>query len=180
MMSGGKNGPEEAARQKIGVALGESGWIVLDRDEINLFADRGVAVREFPLSTGATDYLLFVDQKAVGALEAKAEGHTLTGVEIQARKYAEDLPPERDAPVDPLPFLYLGTGTRTRFTNLLDPQPRSRELIQNHLHRPENSPELQECGTLQGAINGQSQTDSKRAWGGNRIQLVLDWNRHFV
>ena len=33
---------------------------------MNLWAGRGVAVREFPLKTGFADYLLFVDRKTVG------------------------------------------------------------------------------------------------------------------
>ena len=46
---------------------------------MNLYAGRGVAVREFPLETGYADYLLFVDRKAVGVVEAKAEGHHALG-----------------------------------------------------------------------------------------------------
>ena len=55
-------------------------------------ARRGVAVREFPLKTGYADYLLFVDRRAIGAVEAKAEGATLTGVEAQSEKYSVGLP----------------------------------------------------------------------------------------
>jgi hypothetical protein len=73
----------------------------------------------------------------VGAVEAKPQGHTLGGVEPQVQQYAAGLPGGLDAPVRPLPFLYLSTGTDTRFVNLLDPEPRTRKLVQNHLHRPE-------------------------------------------
>lgn len=59
---------------------------------MNLYAGRGVAVREFPLQTGFADYLLFVDRKAVGVIEAKAEGVTLSGVAEQAGQYAVGLP----------------------------------------------------------------------------------------
>ncbi len=59
---------------------------------MNLYAGRGVAVREFPLETGYADYLLFVDQKAVGVVEAKAEGITLSAVAEQAGVYAVGLP----------------------------------------------------------------------------------------
>jgi type I restriction enzyme R subunit len=76
---------------KIDAALAASGWIVQDRDEMNVAAGRGVAVREFKLKHGHgyADYLLFVDEKAVGVLEAKPEGFTLLGVEPQAKKYSE-------------------------------------------------------------------------------------------
>ena len=58
---------------------------------MNLYAGRGVAAREYPLTWGSADYLLFVDRQAVGVIEAKKEGVTLTGVELQAEK----LLPER-------------------------------------------------------------------------------------
>jgi type I restriction enzyme, R subunit len=80
--------PEEEARKQIDIKLVESGWIVQDREEMNLFAGKGVAVREFGLAEGFSDYLLFIDQSAVGVLEAKPEGHTLSGVEIQTGGYA--------------------------------------------------------------------------------------------
>ncbi len=101
---------------------------------MNLSAGRGVAVREFKLTTGHgfADYLLFVDGKAVGFLEAKPESHTLSGVEVQAEKYSTGLPAGLNPPVEPLPFLYLSTGTITKFTNLLDPDPRSRRIFQVH------------------------------------------------
>jgi type I restriction enzyme R subunit len=76
--------PEEQARQKIDQLLAEAGWQVQDRNRLNLGASRGVAVREFPLQTGIADYLLFVDRKATGVIEAKAEGTTLSGVADQA------------------------------------------------------------------------------------------------
>ncbi len=104
---------------------------------MNVHAAQGVAVREFVLATGHgyADYLLFVDGRAVGVLEAKPEGHTLSGVEVQADRYARGLPKELKTAVRPLPYLYLSTGVITRFTNLLDPDARARELFA--IHRPE-------------------------------------------
>ena len=66
--------PEELACINIDKQLTACGWIVQSRAEMNLYAGRGIAVREFPLSTGEADYLLFVDRKAVGVVEAKPEG----------------------------------------------------------------------------------------------------------
>jgi type I restriction enzyme R subunit len=54
---------------------------------VNLGAGRGVAVREFSLATGSSDYLLFVDRKALGAVEAKPVGTPLSGVEPQSAKF---------------------------------------------------------------------------------------------
>jgi type I restriction enzyme R subunit len=126
--------PERKAREEIDAALVAAGWVVQDRDEMNLSAGQGVAVREFKLTTGHgfADYLLFVDGKAVGVLEAKPQGHTLSGVEVQAEKYSSGLPSGLNPPVEPLPFLYLSTGAITKFTNLLDPDPRSRRIFQVH------------------------------------------------
>ncbi len=140
--------PEQRARVKIDAALADAGWIVQDYARMNLTAGKGVAIREFPLVSGHgfADYLLFVGAKAVGVLEAKAEGFSLTGVEGQAKKYATGLPKTLKTRVQPLPFMYLSTGTETRFTNLLDPRARSRRLFQ--IHRPETLAEWLDADTL--------------------------------
>lgn len=129
--------PEDAARAEIDAALANAGWLVLDRREMNLDAARGVAVREFPLRTGfgSADYMLYVDGSAVGVIEAKKAGVTLTGVEVQAEKYSVGLPDAVPALVRPLPFLYQSTGIETFFTSRLDPEPRSRRVF--HFHQPE-------------------------------------------
>ena len=129
--------PEALARENIDAALAAAGWAVQDVAQVNLIAGRGVAVREFPLKSGHgfADYLLFVDGKAAGVIEAKPEGITLTGVEIQTQKYSVGVPATVPAAVRPLPFLYESTGVETRFTNELDPDPRSRRVF--WFHRPE-------------------------------------------
>jgi type I restriction enzyme R subunit len=144
--------PEDQARLNIDRLLTDSGWVVQDRKAINLYAGRGVAVREFPMRSGhgEADYLLFVDAMAVGVVEAKAEGHTLTGVEIQTAKYSAGVPDGVQAPRKPLPFLYESTGVETRFTNMLEPDARSRNVFS--FHRPETladwlTAELQHPGT---------------------------------
>ena len=99
--------PEQQARQQIDAALEEGGWIIQDRADMNLAAGPGVAVREFKMAAGHgfADYLLFVQGKAVGVLEAKPAGYALTNVELQADKYATGLPAGLNPPVHPLPFL---------------------------------------------------------------------------
>jgi type I restriction enzyme, R subunit len=84
--------PEAHARLNIDSQLADCGWIVQDRHAVNLYAGRGIAVREYPLDTGYADYLLFVDRKAAGIIEAKAEGIPLAGVADQAAIYAIGLP----------------------------------------------------------------------------------------
>jgi type I restriction enzyme R subunit len=76
--------PEEKARSEIDRQLGQCGWIVQDRVEMNISAGLGVAIREFSLQGGEADYLLYADAKAIGTVEAKPEGHTLTGIEVQS------------------------------------------------------------------------------------------------
>ena len=129
--------PEDLARQNIDQLLSAAGWIIQNRDAANITAGRGVAIREFPMKKGhgEADYLLFVDGTAVGVIEAKREGETLTGVEIQTQKYSEGVPDHLPCPRRPLPFLYQSTGVETRFTSLLDPDARSRPVFA--FHRPD-------------------------------------------
>ena len=127
--------PEARARKKIDDLLDAAGWQVQHRDELNLAAARGVAVREFALRTGFADYLLFVDRRAIGAVEAKAVGTPLSGIEPQSEKYSLGLPAVPPAWHTPLPFLYESTGVETFFTNGLDPEPRSRSAFA--FHRPD-------------------------------------------
>jgi type I restriction enzyme R subunit len=128
---------EADAREEIDRALVASGWLVQDLAAVNLYAGSGVAVREVPLAPGhgVADYLLYADGQAVGVVEAKRVGETLTGVEVQSEKYGAGLPAGIPAPVRPLPFLYQSTGVETRFTNRRDPVPKSRDLFA--FHRPE-------------------------------------------
>ena len=76
--------PEELAREGIDALLEPCGWTVQDQKALNLAAARGVAVRELTFRTGEPDYTLFVDGKAIGTIEAKPAGHSLTGVEEQS------------------------------------------------------------------------------------------------
>ena len=126
--------PEQEARINIDRLLQQAGWVIQDADSINLYASRGVAVREFPLNSGhgTADYLLYVNQQAAGVVEAKPEGSTLTGVEVQSDKYSTGLPDNLPAYYRPLPFLYESTGVETQFTNRLDPEPRSRQVFSFH------------------------------------------------
>ncbi len=127
--------PEDRARQQIDRQLVQAGWTVQNFADMEISAGLGVAVREFPLETGFADYLLYAEAKAIGTIEGKPEGFTLTGVETQSRKYSAGLPAGLPNYRLPLPFAYESTGAVTQFTNFLDPFPRSRELFT--FHRPE-------------------------------------------
>jgi type I restriction enzyme R subunit len=124
--------PEERARQTIDRMLQEAGWAVQDYKQMNLGAAKGVAVREFHLKSGYADYLLFVERRAIGVLEAKAEGTTLSGITHQSMSYGAGLPDKMKPWHNPLPYLYESTGIETIFTDFRDPDPRSRNLFAFH------------------------------------------------
>lgn len=127
--------PEEKARQRIDELLSAAGWQVQDYKQMNLGAARGVALREFQLRQDAADYLLFVDGAPAGVLEAKPEGHTLSGVSDQSRKYLEAVPQVFTAATEAPPFAYESTGTETFFCDFRDPDARSRRVF--GFHKPE-------------------------------------------
>ncbi len=127
--------PEQIARDYIDKQLLACGWIIQDKKKINLAASLGIAVREYQTDIGPADYVLFVDKKAVGIIEAKREeeGVRLSTVEEQSAQYANAK--LRLLNNDPLPFVYESTGEITRFTDYRDPKPRSRQVFT--FHRPE-------------------------------------------
>jgi len=127
--------PEEKARITIDKLLELAGWKVQDYKELNLSASTGVAVREFPLKNGTADYLLFVEKKAVGVIEAKPEGTTLSGVAEQTGAYITGIPENLITIEEPLPFAYESTGIETFFRDTRDPEPRSRRVFA--FHKPE-------------------------------------------
>jgi type I restriction enzyme R subunit len=122
----------ETRHNLIDPKLQAAGWILQDRKDMNLFAGRGIAVREFPLQTGFADYMLFVDRQAVGVVEAKAEGTPLSGVAEQSAAYLTGLPDNIPHIQLPLPFAYETNGVEVFFRNERDPAPRSRRLFNFH------------------------------------------------
>ena len=127
--------PEQKARQNIDQLLTAAGWTIQHRDGMNLGASQGVAVREFPMASGPADYLLFIDRKAAGAIEAKPEGTTLGGVSEQTDRYLTGVPANLPCHQSPLPFGYESTGIETFFRDLREPDSRSRRVFA--FHRPE-------------------------------------------
>lgn len=127
--------PEQIARDKIDEMLTEAGWLVQSKKKVDLSAGIGVALRETNTVSGSADYILFVNAKAVGVIEAKAEdlGYKLLQVEEQSLRYSKDaikigkymLESEK-------PFVYESTGTITRFTDYRDPKPRGRNVFSFH------------------------------------------------
>ncbi|MDI3322008.1 DEAD/DEAH box helicase family protein [Pinibacter soli] len=127
--------PEQLARDRIDAELLRSGWIIQNKTSINLGAGVGIAIREYQTDIGPADYVLFVNKKPVGIIEAKRaeEGEHLTIHEEQSEGYATAK--LKYLQNDPLPFVYESTGELTRFTDYRDPKPRSRPVFS--FHRPE-------------------------------------------
>jgi len=129
--------PEQKARQRIDSMLDAAGWVVQDYKDVNLYAGTGVAVRELVTTAGPADYVLFVNRQAIGVIEAKKKGTTLSGVEWQTVKYQDNVPDELPAYLlnGRLPYGYESTGDETWFTCRMDPEPTARRVF--WFHRPD-------------------------------------------
>ncbi|MDR1014882.1 MAG: DEAD/DEAH box helicase family protein [Coriobacteriales bacterium] len=128
--------PEEKARQVIDEKLARAGYLVQDVIELDLSAALGIAVREYQTDSGPADYLLFIDRKPVGIIEAKAhnKGETLLSAAEQTRRYAGSGLQYIKGPVD-IRFAYEATDVLTHFCDYHDKKYRSREVFS--FHRPE-------------------------------------------
>lgn len=124
--------PEQIAREKIDKLLEAAGWVLQDRKDFNKNEALGVAVREFPMSSGTCDYLLFVDGKAAGVIEAKKIGSPLGNVSSQSEKYIHSPREHLECWQKPLPYHYESTGDETWFCDVRDPKARSRRLFAFH------------------------------------------------
>lgn len=128
--------PEEKSRLTIDKKLIDSGWVIQDVKSLNLSASLGVAVREFPTSTGPVDYALFIEGVPVGVIEAKKtdEGENITAVEGQSSRYANSTFKWIKS-IYRIRFAYEATDKLTRFTDYNDVKYRSRTVFS--FHRPE-------------------------------------------
>ena len=128
--------PEEKARLVIDEKLKQSGWVIQDMEKLNLSAALGVAVREFPTSTGEVDYALFVEGLPVGVVEAKREeaGEHITDVEVQSNRYVNSKFKWVKGDYS-IRFVYEATDKIIRFTDYKDIKYRSRTVFS--FHRPE-------------------------------------------
>lgn len=112
--------PQAHARWTTDKLLVSAGWHVCDVANSSIHAAVSVAIREFPLNAGfgCADYLLYVNGKACGVIEAKKERATLTGVELQSSGYAKGLPAT-------MPSMWESTGGETHFIKGLHPKLRA-------------------------------------------------------
>ena len=127
--------PEQIARDNIDRQLIACGWIIQSLKQVNLNAGVGIAVKEYLTDVGPADYVLFVEGKPCGVIEAKKEeeAYRLNVHENQGEDYANAKLKHLNN--KPLAFVYVSTGEVTRFTNFTDPKPRAREIFS--FHKPE-------------------------------------------
>jgi type I restriction enzyme R subunit len=161
--------PEERARILIDEQLTQAGWAVQGRQNIDLVNNVGVAVRETILKNvaGRADYLLYINRKIVGVIEAKPSGVTLTEVQWQSHRYSKGLDKDQAKIAvlyrDELPFIFEASGTETHYTNLYDPEPRARHIF--NFQKPETlariirESESQPQATWRGRVHNLSDTE---------------------
>lgn len=128
--------PEQKARKVIDKLFSNAGWQVLDRDHYapNISA---VALEEGLLNGNLeADYLLFLNGKAVGVLEAKKESVDVYAdwVKAQAENYVKKVPPTYQTIAKPLPLIYLSNGKTVLFKNGNIPESEYEEI--NRIHTP--------------------------------------------
>lgn len=125
--------PEEKARIKIDKQLIEAGWDIVSRHEY--IPNSASAVKE-ALMQGNTesDYLLFVEDKAIAVVEAKKESNPLgTEVERQAEGYAVHPQSWYGLWFESLiPLVYMANGNKIYYKNMLLPESEYEELTEMH------------------------------------------------
>jgi type I restriction enzyme R subunit len=164
--------PEQRARVLIDAQLEASGWRVCDAGDLNLIHHPNSAVREVRMKPGhgQVDYLLYVDRKIVGVIEAKPEGTPLSGVEWQSAMYATGLSSAQQLAAittsGRLPFVFEASGSETHFTDGFDPDPRSRRMFA--FPRPESLARIlreaeaaPSAATWRGKVRGLPDLDSR-------------------
>ena len=125
--------PEELARIKIDKQLNTAGWNIIARNEY--LPNSTVAVKE-ALMKGNTesDYLLFVDGKAIAVIEAKKEANNL-GADVAAQAEFYSANPQNWYALwikGMIPLVYLANGNKIYFKNMLIPDSEYEELSAMH------------------------------------------------
>lgn len=126
--------PEEKARVKIDKQLNNAGWDIVDRQDY--LPNYAMAVKEALMQGGKeSDYLLFVDNRAIAVVEAKKESDSLgPKVASQAEHYAKT--PQNWYGLwfqGLIPLVYLANGNKIYFKNMLtDPDGDYVELGEMH------------------------------------------------
>ena len=125
--------PEEQARAKIDKQLRDAGWHIITRNEFS--AKEAVAVKEALMQGNKeSDYLLYIEGKAIAVIEAKRESNNL-GIEVQEQvEYYANHPQNWDKLWfdNLIPLVYVANGNKILFKNLLKPEDDYVELSSIH------------------------------------------------
>ena len=126
--------PEQIAREKIDRMFADAGWAVVNRDNYSPEIS-AVAIEEGLMKGNCeADYLLFINGKAVGVLEAKRREVDVTAsiVADQAEHYAKSVPNWCQAWFNPLPLAYVSNGNELYFRDLRNPDSQYEALKKIH------------------------------------------------
>ena len=143
--------PEQLARLKIDNQLMEAGWDIVSRDEYVPYLAQ--AIKEaLMVGSKESDYLLFIDGKAIAVVEAKPEKNNLgTVVAEQAENYSRT--PEKWYGLwfdGMIPLVYLANGKKIYFKNMLDPDSDYIEI--NQMHTPKKMLKIINKSSTYGAL----------------------------
>lgn len=134
--------PEELARIKIDKQLNGAGWDIVSR--LDYVPNTASAVKEALMQGGKeSDYLLFVDNKAIAVVEAKKENNSLgSEVATQAENYSATPQNWYDLWVPGMiPLVYLANGQKIYFKNMLNNSDGDYEEITD-MHSPKKMLQL--------------------------------------
>ena len=128
--------PEEKARVKIDQMLEDAGWKVVDREDYSPTITAAAIREALILGKKEADYLLFINGKAVGVLEAKREEIDVSSVRVceQASGYTRYAPKCYPSYGRPLPFIYQSNGNTTLFRDCREEDSDYDSL--NRIHTP--------------------------------------------
>lgn len=125
--------PEERARVKIDKQLNNAGWEIVSRNE---YVPNSTLVVKEAIMRGniESDYLLFIEDKAIAVVEAKKEDNPLgENVKKQAEDYAVNPQPWYGLWFDNLiPLVYMANGNKIYYKNMLVPDSEYEELTEMH------------------------------------------------
>ena len=133
--------PEEKARKKIDLMLKKAGWSIVPREEYSPGISAAAIEEGILKGNLEADYLLFLEGKAIGVLEAKKESVSLDDIVAnQAENYTHKLLPMYQYWENPLPLIYLSNGKELLFKNAKIPGSTYQKL--DAMHTPKEMVKL--------------------------------------
>ena len=123
-------------RDEIERLLGSAGWDVQDHEHFDPTASAGIAAHGYPLGTGFADYLLFVEGRIAGIVEAGTAGLTTSAVCNKLDERVAAIAAGSPQAADPPLFQYGSSGAETQFRDARDVDARFRRVFASTGPRP--------------------------------------------